>query len=279
MQHSTSRLMTQDGHAIHTEAWLPEATPRAAILLVHGYAEHIGRYAHTAQRLVRAGYAVYGMDHRGHGKSEGPRAYFESAELPLHDLQQFYEQVRAEQPDRKLFMLGHSMGTLLSLHFVLRQPDALDGLILSGTAIHGGETVAPALRFVLRRFVRPIAPTLALVPAIGSEQLSTDPAVARAYDNDPLVYRKPWRVGMAAVLLDMADDIHARAQEIRLPLLVLHGSEDAIAPVSGSHALYEKATSEDKTLHTFPGMRHEILNEVDKDKVFQVIQDWLAQRL
>lgn len=274
MRHSTSRLTTQDGLTLHTESWLPDQTPRGVVLIAHGYGEHIGRYQHVAALLVEAGFAVYGIDHRGHGRSGGMQAYFKSIDEPVADLYQYFQEVQQAHPDQKYFLLGHSMGTLIGLAFLLRYQDQFAGAILSGTAINSDETVAAPMRSVAG-FLANVIPTVPLIPALGSETLSTDRAVAEAYDADPLVYRGAWRVGMATLLLKTAQTLRPHLQQIKIPLLIMHGAEDEITPVSGAMTVHDNVASADKVLYIYEGMLHEIFNEQDKAQVFADLLAWL----
>ena len=144
MQHITGSFQTPDGLKIHTESWLPEGEVRAVVVISHGIGEHIGRYGHVAARLVEAGYAVYGLDHRGHGQSEGVRAYYETFDLPVENLKQYIDSVKAEQPNKALFLYGHSLGSLIALAYTLKYQSELAGLIISGTPLEV-EATQPAL--------------------------------------------------------------------------------------------------------------------------------------
>jgi alpha-beta hydrolase superfamily lysophospholipase len=270
----TSSFTTLDNLKIHTVNWLPPNKPSAGVVLVHGYGEHIGRYTHVAEALVNGGYAVFGLDHRGHGKSAGLQAYFENIEQPVKDLAQYFEQIQQQHPGMKLFMLGHSMGSLLALAFALKYPTELTGLLLSGCAVNGDETV-PSPILALANILKNIIPTTPLIPGLPPTELSTDTAVVAAYQQDPLVYTGAWRVGMGALLINTGKILREQANQLALPLLVLHGAEDKITPVSGSKLIYERAASTDKTLKLYPGMRHEIMNEREKERVLTDILAWL----
>jgi acylglycerol lipase len=278
MTPEVNTLITADNLKLHTVSWLPQTPPRAVVFIVHGYGEHIGRYPHVAEALVNAGFAVYGLDHRGHGKSEGTRAYFKTLDDAVNDYRMYFEQVRAKHPELKIFMYGHSMGSLIALAFALRYQNDLTGLALSGCAVNGDETV-PGIMMALGKFIKSFAPTLPLQPGLPSSELSTDPAVSQAYDNDPLVYRGLWKVGMGIGLIEAGIKLRDQAQQLKLPLLIMHGEEDKITPISGSKLIYERATSSDKTLKTYPGMRHEIMNEREKEKPLAELQNWITVHL
>jgi alpha-beta hydrolase superfamily lysophospholipase len=275
MYHVTTTFHTPDGLKIHTESWMPEGEPRALVLIVHGYAEHIGRYQWHAEHLVERGYAVYGIDHRGHGKSDGVRAYFDNFDHPVDDLKQAFDQI--EKVGKKLFVWGHSMGSLIALSFALRHQSELAGLILSGTAVNGDELVPSALA-ALGRALNRLIPRTPLTPALPSAILSHDSAIASTYDTDPLIYRGAWRIRTGTLLLNTGKQLRARAPELILPLLILHGGEDQVVPVSGSEIIFNRASSSDKTLKIYPGLYHEIHNELEKATVLDDIANWLDHR-
>jgi alpha-beta hydrolase superfamily lysophospholipase len=274
LQHQISSFQSADGLKIYTESWLPDAAPKAVVLIVHGYAEHIGRYVHVADYLVGRGYAVYGLDHRGHGRSDGLRAYFDNIDQPVDDLKRYFDSVKASHAGRKIFMYGHSMGSLIALAFALRYQDQLAGLILSGTAVNADTTVSPTLVAISGVLSR-IIPKTTLTPPLPSNALSHDPAVVSAYDSDPLNYRGNWRIRMGAVLLQQGKILRERVAELTLPLFIMHGKEDAVTPVSGAEVIASKARSADKTLKIYPGLFHEIHNEPEKATILADIGDWL----
>lgn len=274
MQHNTGQITTSDGLKLHTKSWLPDATPEAVILIAHGYGEHIGRYEHFAEMLVENGYAVYGIDHRGHGKSGGMQAYFKSMDEPVNDLRQYFQAIQQAHADQKYFLLGHSMGTLITLQFLLRSQGHFTGAILSGTATNSDGAI-PAVVQSIAGALANLIPTVPLIPALGSDALSTDPNVAKAYDADPLVYRGSWRLGMAALLIRVGQNLRTQLHQITLPMLIMHGADDSIVPASGSQAVYDGISSVDKTLHIYDGMLHEIFNEQDKVRVFSDLLAWL----
>jgi alpha-beta hydrolase superfamily lysophospholipase len=276
MQHTTGQFHTTDRLNIHTESWLPDDEPKAVVLIVPGYAEHIGRYPHVAERLVQNGYAVYGLDHRGHGKSDGLRAHFDSFDQPVNDLKQYFDQIKGQHPGKKRFLWGHSMGSLIALIFALRYQDELAGMVLTGTTVNC-DTAQPAALIAAGRVLSTLAPKVPVVPALPAAALSHDPAVVAAYDSDPLIYRGAWRPRMGWLLIHHGRQVRARAADLRLPVIFMHGGEDPIVPKSGSEFMYEHAGSSDKSLKIYPGLFHEIHNELEKDAVLTDAVNWLDQ--
>lgn len=275
MKHSTGTIQTADGLNLYTEAWLPEGNPRAAVLIVHGIAEHIGRYRHVAEYLAGHGYAVYGIDHRTHGKSEGePRVYIKDFNRPVDDLKRYLDTIKANHPDKPVFIYGHSMGSLIATLFVLRYQDQLAGFVSSGSPLTLDSMFSRAV-LVTGRLLNRVVPTLPMVK-LNLDSISRDPAVVKAYVTDPLVHAGRMRVGMAANGNDLIEPLRQRLTEITLPLFIIHGGEDRTTPVSGSQLLYERASSADKTLEIFPGLYHEVHNEPEKEMVLADIVGWLS---
>ncbi len=273
MQHNTGSLTASDGVNIHTESWLPEGDVRAIVLISHGVGEHIGRYAHVADRLGRDGYAAYGLDHRGHGKSEGVRAYFDDLNDAVSDLKLYLDQIKAVQPGKKIFLYGHSLGSLIALLLTLRFQNEIVGLICSGVPLEV-ESSQPKFLIAAGGVLNNIIPKAAITP-LPTVYLSTDPAEVKAYETDPLIYHGNVRVRVGYQIVENSRMIKARLLEIKLPLLAFHGGADKICPPAGSEVLYRGAGSTDKTLKIYPGMYHETHNEVDKSTVLNDLTAWL----
>ena len=261
---------------IYYQVWRPEGEPRAVLLLVHGYAEHSGRYAHVADYFVNEGYAVYALDHRGHGKSAGRRGYFDRFRFLLDDLDTFFGLVRKREPERRVFLVGHSMGGLLAAAYAIRHPDKVDGLVLSGAGVKVGEDVSPLLR-VLSGIISALLPGVG-VTRLEAAAISRDTEIVARYDSDPLNYRGqvPARVG--AEMLNTARWVMREAHVITGPVLIMHGTEDRLANPAGSRELYEAISSSDKTLKLWDGLYHEIFNEPEKEQVLAFMRAWLAER-
>jgi alpha-beta hydrolase superfamily lysophospholipase len=263
--------------------WLPDeggGQPRAAVVLAHGYGEHIGRYGHVVGALVGHGYAVYALDHRGHGASDGARANVERFDYFVTDLDQLVELVRRAHPGLPLFLIGHSMGGLIATLYVQRYAAKVDGLVLSGVALYVERRISPLLRLCSAVLAR-VAPGFPIMPLSreGESVLSSDPAVQVAFDADPLCYKGPLRVRMGYELVRAMERARRQLSAIRVPLLIMHGEEDRLVSPEGSRRLYDEAASANKTLKLWPGCRHEIFNERCKDEVIAFLCTWLDERV
>jgi len=270
-------LEADDGLALHTRRWLPAGTPRGCVLIVHGFAEHSGRYAHVAERLTALGFVVQAFDHRTHGRSDGePRVYLPDLRRVSADIARQARSAREAAAGRPLFLYGHSLGSFFSLAALLRDPDGVSGFISSASPLDADTTVSPLL-LRLADLLGALWPRLPLVP-VELSAISRDPAVVKAYQDDPLVHAGRMRARMCSRLNGELRGLRARLAELRLPLLVLHGGADRIAPESGSRRLFEGAGSSDKTLHIYPGLYHEVHNEPEQQQVLGDVAAWLEAR-
>lgn len=266
-----------EGHSIYYRYWLPEQPPQAVLLVVHGAAEHSGRYARFAEHFVARGFACAALDHIGHGQSEGTPGYIRDFDDHVETLDRFQRQVSADFGGVPLILLGHSMGGLISCCYLLQHQDAFAGCILSGPAIKTELEPPWWQRTLIQLFSR-------LLPKLGVLQLdaagvSRDPAEVKAYREDALVYTGKLSARMVSQLFAAMQLVQHRAAEIHCPLLLLHGGADVLTAPSGSQFLNDSVASADKTLKIYPGLYHEIFNEPERADVFADIETWLAARL
>ena len=278
MPHVETFHETTDGKKLYLQAWEPESERKAAMLLVHGLGEHSSRYAHFAEFLNTKGIAVYTFDGRGHGKSSKPKvtAYFERASKYVQDVDDLYNKMKAYVGDTPCFILGHSMGGGMVTQYVLTHQPEATGIVLSAPGLMAGDDISPFL-IKISGFLSKVAPKLKAVK-LDSSHLSHDPQVKIDYDADELVYSKGIPARTGAELLKMIDDIQGKMDQFDLPVLLLHGTEDHLVNINGTKLLYSKATSTDKTLKLYEGFYHELLNEVEKDRVMKDIVDWILER-
>jgi acylglycerol lipase len=274
MKHQEKPLNTPDGARLFTQQWLPDDQVKDVIVIAHGLAEHSTRYAHVAAYLVQSGYAVYTLDHRGHGQSRGNTfGYFERFDLLSEDLRRYVELAQAEQKSGPPFLLGHSMGSLLALYYAVRYQTTLKGLVISGALVNSID-VANATTRLLVRVLSAIAPKMGII-VLDSSTISKDQAVVRAYDADPNVYRGKIRARVGAEMMAATDDVLNSLKRITLPILILHGGADRLVPPGSSRVVYERVGSADKTLKIYDGLYHDIFNEPEKDRVLADVLVWL----
>lgn len=264
------------GVEIFRRAWLPFGDPDAVIAIAHGAGEHSGRYAHAADRFTRDGYAVYAVDHRGHGRSQGQRALIDRMDNAVADLDRLISFAAGRHPGVPLFLLGHSMGGTVAVSYSLAHQDRLSGLILSGPLAAIDPVPAPVrLAATTLSRVVPRAPAV----AVDSALVSRDPAVVEDYRRDPLVHhgKLPVRTvaELAATIKAFPDSVGA----IRIPTLILYGTEDGLCPPRGSEMLAQRIGSTEITARSYAGLYHEILNEPEREQVLDDICSWVAARL
>jgi alpha-beta hydrolase superfamily lysophospholipase len=264
---STSEIAAQGRGERLVRWWEPRGDVVATVVLVHGYAEHSGRYAAAGAALAREGFAVWATDLGGHGRSSGERASVHALDDLVADVAALVERARTARPGLPVFVLGHSMGGLVATTFALDHPDALAGVVLSGAAVGDPAAIEPLLD---------LDPLPEVV--LSSEMLSRDPRVGEDYDRDPLNYRGPFRRETLRALTAGARRVRERFAELRLPLLVLHGGEDRLVQPAASEDLFAAAASPDKELAVYPELRHEILNEPEGPEIVARVAAWITAR-
>ena len=260
--------------SLFRRGWLPRS-PRAAVVLAHGFAEHSGRYEHVGAWLAERGVAVHAMDHVGHGKSSGDRCHLNHFDEYLDDYGFVLDGLRKESPELPFFLLGHSMGGLLVAAFVCERGPEVSGVALSGPALAVAEG-AVRRRMQVARALRFLFPKLRIASGLPLEGLSTDPKVAEAYENDPLVERK-LTVSLACELGARVERTHDRGAEVSAPLLVMHGGDDPICDIAGGEAFAKAAPRGEH--RRYPGLRHEIFNEPSYADVLNDLLGWIEARL
>jgi acylglycerol lipase len=258
---------------LYWRCWIPDGQPKAVILVVHGVSEHIARYDYMADHLVPRGYAVYGLDHQGHGKSQGQRVFVERFQVYVDDLKTFHDMVCRDKPGLKVFMLGQSMGGLIATSYTVQHQQELAGLIVLAPALAFGDSVSGAT-IVAGRVLSKLAPRMG-VKAVGSTYISRDEAVVEAFDKDPLIYHGKLTARLGSEMLATMDRIQQQMPAIQLPLLIMQGSSDKLVSLEGSKLLYEKAASADKTLKIYDGFYHEVFHDPDSGRAFDDLDSWL----
>lgn len=276
MPHHEGRFEGHDGLSLYQQCWLPDAESRAVVIFLHGFTEHSGRYAELAERLNGHGYAVYAMDLRGHGKSEGDRVFVRWFDEFLADLDVFLEFVRRSEPEKPLFLFGHSMGGAIVAHYAITRRPEVRGLLLGAPPVSVGSRVFPILRRLASLLSR-LFPRLRVV-RMGFQFLSRDAEVVAQFNSDPLVFHGRFPVRTGAEILGAAQRLQDRAEAIRLPLLILQGTGDRVVDVKGAEQLHERAASSDKTLRLYEGLYHDLLHEPEKEQITAEVVEWLKGR-
>ncbi|WNG22666.1 lysophospholipase [Cystobacter fuscus] len=275
--HEEGFFESTQGVRLHGQAWRPPGEPRSVVGIVHGVGEHGGRFTNVVEALVSRGHAVHAIDLRGYGRSSGQRGHVMSWSEYQDDMRAFLKQLSTREPGKPVFLYGHSMGGLVVLDYVLRHPEGLAGIIISGAALESVGVAKPWLVNSARLFSR-LVPRLPLPVPLEAEALSSDPAWVKRYREDPLVHRKG-TARWAVEAIDANEWIKAHAAELRVPMLMLHGAEDRINTVEGSRRFFDAVKLTDKKLHLVPGGYHEPHNDPGKEQVFELVEEFLSAHL
>jgi acylglycerol lipase len=266
--------VTGVGHVrLYWQGWLPKGRVNGVVLLCHGACEHSGRYQNVVDTLVPDGWAVYGVDHRGHGLSGGERVHVERFSDWVDDFDLFKREVAVGHRDLPVFVLGHSLGGQIALAYALDHQQELRGLVLSApylAAMSVPPVVQPVARLASRFFPK------TRFKLVDLDKISKDPNVVRDYRSDPLVYQGNATLTMANIVASQFDVLIDRSRDLRIPVLIQHGNDDTIADPDGGRRLAEACGSLDKTFRLYPGLWHEIYNEPERQRPLNDVREWLA---
>ncbi len=259
---------------IFYQAWLPDGEVKAVLLIVHGLGEYCGRYMNVVNHFVPLGYAIYGLDHIGHGKSDGAREYVERFEDLTDNLTTYYAMVTGWQAGKPVFLLGHSMGGLIATYYLLDHQVSFKGAIISAPSIKVGAGISQAT-ITMGKILSVVMPK-AGVMALDAGAISRDPQVVTAYANDPLVFHGKTPARLAAEMLKAMQRVSAEVSKISLPFIVVQGGQDKLVDPAGAQMLYDQASSKDKTIKIYAGLYHEVFNEPERAQVLGDVETWLA---
>jgi acylglycerol lipase len=275
-RHREDHLAGVEGARIFWQSWEPEE-PAGVVVVAHGGAEHGGRYRHVVERLVPEGFAVYAIDHRGHGRSDGRRAQIGRMAYVVEDLDRLILRANEEHPQLPLFLLGHSVGGCVGVAYALEHQDRLTGMAMSGPL--AAVEQAPLPLRIIAKAASVLLPDAGLL-RVEAEGVSRDPEEVAAYDADPLVYRGKLPARTLQELADTVGRFHDEAPHITLPILMQLGMADRIVVPDGGRALFERLGSQDKTLIPYEGYFHEIYNEpeAERERPLADLTAWLKAR-
>ncbi|HEY8560296.1 MAG TPA: lysophospholipase [Pyrinomonadaceae bacterium] len=263
------------GLKIFTRAWQPDGAPRGVVVIVHGFNSHSGQYLWVGEQLAANGLAVYALDLRGRGRSEGERYYVEKMTDYTDDVDKLVQTAKSENPGLPIFLLGHSAGGVISCNYLLDHPGQFDGFVCESFAY---ELPVPD---ILLSFIKGISYIThhTHVFSLNNKDFSRDPAVVESMNADILIKGESQPAQTGRVLIDGARRLTDEFRNIALPVLIMHGTEDKATSPEGSKEFYEKAGSADKTLKLYEEHFHDLLNDVDKEIVLADIQNWIDERI
>lgn len=277
MIHNEGYFKGKNGLKLYYQTWSPDENPKAIIQIVHGLVEHSGRYLNVVNELVPKGYIIYASDQRGHGKSEGIKAFVKNFEYFVDDQKTFFELIKEKEPDLPIFLLGHSMGASVSILFASKYQEGLQGLILSGAGTKAGGGAGNIFARGLVKLMAKIRSKSKIDPRT-TDLISRDPEVVKAYIEDPLVHKKS-TFKLIGELLKSYDKTTNLLDRIKIPTLVQCGSDDKL--VLGAEDLDKLMKMEDKTIKIYKGLYHEVYNELEEDRktVLNDLTEWLDSHL
>jgi acylglycerol lipase len=262
---------------IYYQGWLPDGNVKAVLLIVHGVGEYCGRWINIINYFVPLGYAVYGLDHIGHGKSGGSRELIKQFEDFTGPLSQYYQMVKEWQPGKPIFIYGHSLGALITLFYLLDHQADFKGAIISAPPVKIPENISP-MTISIGKILATVAPRTGIL-ALDTSSLSHDQQVVMAYNTDPLVFHGKITASISAGMLRAMLRVNEEDGNISLPLFIMQGSADRIVDTTGAKLLYDKVGSNDKTLKMYANLYHEVHNEPERDMMFNDLQAWLSTRI
>lgn len=267
--------MIKSSHDIelYTKDYLVK-NPVANLLLIHGLHEHCERYRHVAEKLNEIGINVFTFDLRGHGRSGGPKNIIKDIDEYRQDVENVYRSIPKNKP---FFLLGHSMGGLIAVNFLLyHERTDISGVILSGAALEVGNDITPTTIKIVK-FIGKYFPGLK-TSKLDPKSISRDPGEVELYKTDPLVTKDGAKAGLGLALINAINESKKGFGSFDYPVLMMHGGADKITNPAGSQALYDQCKSKDKTIKIWEGAYHEIFNEINKQDVIEYMTFWVAER-
>lgn len=275
MKNHNSSFKGSDGIDLYYQVWEPDTEKKGVVILVHGIGEHSDRYPVLINTIVPRGYSVYALEHRGHGRSAGKRGHINSWDEYRQDLHIFFQLVMDKEPGTPIFIYGHSLGGLMMLDYVMHFPQNIKGVVASAPAL--AINTSPLL-IMIAQVMSSIAPGLTLKTQLDVNAISRRKEVVEAYLKDPFVHSLA-SARFGTELLATIKHTNAHAPDLKLPILILHGSDDQITPAAGSLAFIEKVSSSDKQRIEYPGGYHESHNDLHAEQAMADVANWLDNHL
>ena len=269
------QLESTGGLKVFARSWSPSDRARGVVVIVPGFNSHSGYYTWVADQLVAQRFAVFAVDLRGRGRSDGERFYVQQFSDYVSDVETVMKVVKSRHPGLPVFLLGHSAGGVVAACYTLEHQSELAGLISESIA---HEVPAPSFALAVFKGLSHVAPH-AHVLHLKNEDFSRDPEVVRAMNDDPLIAHETQPTQTLAEMVRADERLRTDFPKFTLPLLILHGTADKATKPSGSKRFYDSASSRDKTLKLYDGSFHDPLNDVDKATVMEDIAGWIAARV
>jgi alpha-beta hydrolase superfamily lysophospholipase len=268
-------LLTKDRLHLKGKYWQP-AEPKAALCIVHGLGDHMMRHAHVASYLCDNHIAVFLYDQRGHGTSDGKRGHISSYDALLDDVEAVLKKAKEAPPEVPLFLYGHSMGGNIVANYVLkRNTSVLAGVVISSPWFKLSFNPS-AVKVALGTMMSKLYPAFTQPNEINASQLTHDPAIAKAYVDDPLVHHEI-SAGLFTGMFKGGEWAIRHASQLKIPALIMHGSEDPITSISATKEFVANVKNK-VTFKIWEGLRHETHNESQRTEVMAYLKDWLLKQ-
>ena len=269
------KIESAKGLNIFVRSWNPDCAARAVVVVCHGVNSHGGQYTWVGEQLAAAGLAVYALDLRGRGKSDGERFYVDDVADYVSDVANTVALAKSRHPALPVFLLGHSAGGVVSATYVLENQAGLAGFICESFAF---QVPAPGFALAAIKALSHIAPRLPVL-RLKNEDFSRDPEAVAALNDDPLTAHEVQPAITVAALVRADERLREEFPSITLPVLIMHGTDDKATVCHGSQFFYETAGSKDKTLKLYEGHYHDLLNDVGKEGVMADVKEWIESHL
>lgn len=268
-------ITSAGGAKIFVRSWSSPGAPRAVVVICHGVNSHGGQYLWTGEQLSASGYAVYALDLRGRGKSDGPRYYVDDVADYVADVASTIKLAKSREPGLPVFLLGHSAGGVTSCTYVLDNQKELAGFICESFAY---KVPAPDFALALIKGLSMIAPKLPVL-TLKMKDFTRDPAALAALEADPFTKGEVQPAKTVAALVRADERMKREFPRITLPVFIMHGTVDKATVPAGSQEFYDRVGSRDKTLKLYEGHYHDLLNDIGKEGVLADIKGWIEKRL
>jgi acylglycerol lipase len=269
------KIDSTNGTKIFVRSWTPALRPRALVVICHGVNSHSGQYLWAGEQLSATGLAVYALDLRGRGQSDGERFYVENVADYVSDVSATVQLAKSRHPGVPVFLLGHSAGGVVSSVYTLENAPELTGFICESFAF---QVPAPGFALAAIKALSHIAPRLPVLK-LKNEDFSRDPQAVAALNSDPLTAHEVQPAITVAALVRADERLREEFPQMTLPLLIMHGTDDKATVCHGSQFFYDTAGAKDKTLKLYEGHYHDLLNDIGKEGVLKDILDWIDARV
>jgi lysophospholipase len=275
-RHDEGFFSAKDNLRLFWESDIPE-NPKAHIAVIHGYMDHAGRYRRVIDALVKDGFAVHALDYRGHGQSDGRRSHTDRFSDYEEDVQLFWSRVRQAAGDKKCFMLAHSFGALIAVHNFSKHPDGMAGLVIT-SPFFAFAFKPPVIKVQVSKLVGKFIPWLPIKNPLKPSDLTRDPVLQKEVERDPL-YNRVVTPRWFTEAVKAHGTVMGTGKNLKFPMFVLVGANDPVALPAAMRKFFESVVSSDKKLKEYPGMVHEVMNDVGKEEVWSDISNWISAHL